>query len=286
MTRAKTGVYDVSAVEHELPSALKDLDHRCNPSLFGSADEPDAQNEFLRAWFHPHALRALLIYRSLIPRHEYQDLMKVVLSRAARSARLTTHYNLDFPKKPQTEPYECHKHGGICKPTTEAYQFIRRYTLDTIDRVKEFAETRKGAKVEILWDNSRTVELPRFDMIMTSPPYVGLIDYHEQHRYAYELLDLPRRDDQEIGAASKGKSVNAHQNYLAGIKEVFLNARKYMRKKGVAVIVIGDRENLHTDGMAGELGFRLIERLRRHVNRRTGRRNSDFFEDVLIWERT
>ncbi len=286
MTRAKTGVYNVSNVEHELRSALNDLDLRHNPSLFGSAEEPDAHNEYLRSWFHPNALRALLIYRSLISRYEYQDLMKIVLSRSARSARLTTHFNLDFPKKPQTEPYECYKHGGVCKPTTDAYQFLRRYTLDTIDRVREFAESRKEAKVEIIWDNSRTVELPRFDMIMTSPPYVGLIDYHEQHRYAYELLNLPRRDDQEIGAASKGKSVNAHQNYLAGIKEVFSNARKYMKKNGVAVIVIGDRENLYTDEMAEELGFTPVERLRRHVNRRTGRRNSDFFEDVLIWERT
>jgi len=286
MTRVKTAVYDVPKVEHELRSALNELDLQHNPSLFGSIKKPDADNDYLRAWFHPNALRALLIYRSIIPKYEYQDLMKVVLSRSARSARLTTHYNLDFPKKPQTEPYECYKHGGICKPTTDAYQFLRRYTLDTIERIKKFAEFRKGARVEIIWDDARTAKLPLFDMVMTSPPYVGLIDYHEQHRYAYELLDLPRRDDKEIGAASKGKSVNAHENYLAGIKEVFANARQHMRKNGVAVIVIGDRENLYTDQTAEELGFRPVERLRRHVNRRTGRRNSDFFEDVLIWKRT
>ena len=286
MTRAKTGVYNVSRVKSELQSALAELDFRYNPSLFGSSEVFDNQSEYLRDWFHPNALRALLIYRSLIPRYEYHELMKIILSRAARSARLTTHFNLDFPKKPQSEPYDCYKHGGICKPTTDAYQFLRRYTLDTIDRVSEFSELRREAKVEIIWDDARTVKLPRFDMIMTSPPYVGLIDYHEQHRYAYELLNLPRRDDQEIGAASKGKSVNAHQNYLAGIKDVFANARKYMKKDGVAVIVIGDREGLYTDSMADELGFRLVERLRRHVNRRTGRRNSDFFEDVLIWKRT
>ena len=34
-----------------------------------------------------------------------------------------------------------------------------------------------------------TGELP-FDAVVTSPPYPGLIDYHEQHRYAYELLGL------------------------------------------------------------------------------------------------
>jgi len=210
--------------------------------------------------------------------------MNVILSRAARSARLTTHHNLDFPKEPQREPYECRKHGGICTPTTDAYQFIRRYTLDTIDRVTEFARIRTEAKVEVLWEDATSVKLPKFDMIMTSPPYVGLINYHEQHRYAYELLRLPRRDESEIGSASKGSSAKAHQEYLQGIKNALANARKYLKKGGVAVVVIGDRKNLYTDDLAKELGFRVAERLQRHVNRRTGRRNSDFFEDVLIWQ--
>jgi len=127
------------------PSRTFDLRH--NPSLFGSAEEPDAHNVYLRAWFHPNALRALLIYRSLIPRYEYQDLMRVVLSRAARSARLTTHYNLGLPEKaPDPNRTNAIKHGGICKPTADAYQFIRRYTLDTIDRIREFAETPERSK--------------------------------------------------------------------------------------------------------------------------------------------
>ena len=40
----------------------------------------------------------------------------VVLARAARSARLTTHFDLDFPRAPQREPYWCHKHKRECRP--------------------------------------------------------------------------------------------------------------------------------------------------------------------------
>jgi len=283
IARAKAAHYDLPKMDHELREALQRLDMGFSPSLFHQASEVETESSYLKEWFHPDALRALLVYRDLIPQYQYQDLMKVILSRSARSARLTTHHNLDFPKKPQLEPYECRKHDRICKPTTDAYQFLSRYTLDTIERVKEFSSIQTSAKAEVLWEDARYAKLPKFDMVMTSPPYVGLIDYHEQHRYAYELLDLPRQDAKEVGAAFKGKSVGAHKEYLEGIKTVVANTLRYLRKDGVAVIVIGDRENLYTDELGRELGFRTEERLSRHVNRRTGRRNSDFFESVLIW---
>ena len=41
-----------------------------------------------------------------------------------------------------------------------------------------------------------------FDGVITSPPYPGLIDYHEQHRYAYELLGLEEQRDLELGKGS------------------------------------------------------------------------------------
>jgi tRNA G10 N-methylase Trm11 len=127
------------------------------------------------------------------------------------------------------------------------------------------------------------VVFPRIDAVITSPPYVGLIDYHEQHRYAYELLDLPIRSEQEIGAASKGSSRRAQEAYTAHIGEVFSNFRKRLSKNGVAVIVVHDKNELYKD-LASQLGFRLREKYERHVNRRTGRRASDFFEEILIWE--
>ena len=284
VARSKVAKYDVALLEHEIRSALSELHLIFEPNLFDKGEDIESCNEFLCEWFHPEALRALLVYRKLISRFHYQDLMKVILSRSARSARLTAHHNLDFPKKPQREPYECRKHDRMCSPTTDAFQFIRRYSLDTIERVKEFAEIRTNSRVEVIWDNSQSVKLPKFDMIMTSPPYVGLIDYHEQHRYAYELLGLPMREQDEIGAAFKGKSIKAHEQYMMGIKAVLANARRYLKPSGIAVIVVGDRENLYTDELAKDLDFRLVERLRRHVNRRTGRRNGDFFEDVLVWK--
>jgi hypothetical protein len=47
------------------------------------------------------------------------------------------------------------------------------------------------------------------------------------------------------------------------------------------VIVVDDRRDLYP-GILEAAGLRLEDRYRRHVNRRTGRRAGEFFEDVLV----
>ena len=143
-------------------------------------------------------------------RHQTPDLdrwrVRERTRRAARSSRLTTHFDLDFPKRPQTEPYHCYKHARTCQPTQDALQFLNRYGLDTLQRIKEFSRIARSSKTVIVHGDARFAQLPKFDLAITSPPYVGLIDYHEQHRYAYELLGLPSKAEHEIGAA-----LHAHQ---------------------------------------------------------------------------
>src|SRR5262249_36776076 len=147
---------------------------------------------YVGRWFAPQAAAELLAWRDLAGEYEHADVMRVVLARAARSARLTTHFDLDFPRAPQCEPYWCHKHRRECRPIDRAEHFLRRYALDTLVRIKQFARVRaRGCEAAVLHGDSRELEWGGpFDAVVTSPPYPGLIDYHEQHRYAYELLGL------------------------------------------------------------------------------------------------
>src|SRR5574341_1187676 len=243
-----------------------------------------AHSKYLALWFAPQALRELIAYRDLISNYQSQDIMKVILSRSARSSRLTTHFDLDFPKKPQTEPYWCYKHSRTCVPTETAFQFLRRYSLDTIRRLEEFANLRTNAQVSIVHGDSRFEKIPPVDGVLTSPPYVGLIDYHEQHRYAYELLGLIDKSHLEIGAAKRGASRAAKQEYRQSIAEVFRHAAEYMKKDAVAVVVVHDKHSLYPE-VAGECGFEVAHVIERHVNRRTGRRAGEFFEQIYIWRR-
>jgi SAM-dependent methyltransferase len=291
LTRAKTANYNPFVVEHDLRDALGKLEQfvggragqlSLDPELIDVATETVASSEYLREWYDVRALAELLFYRSLLSNYDSSELMAVVLSRAARSARLTTHFGLDFPKKPQTEPYECAKHRRICQPTREAYKFLRRYTLDTIKRVKEYERLRSDADASVLHGDARAVDHGvKFDGLITSPPYPGRIDYHEQHRYAYELLGLKDRRTDEIGAAEKGTSKAAVDAYVADMVLVFENARRHLRKGARVIIVIDDSRSLY-DQILGEAGLAIEERRKRHVNRRTGRRNGEFFEEIIV----
>lgn len=283
LSEVKTHQYDVDKAERQIRDILGRMQLALKSALLDpGAAEHKTDSEYLRAWFASEALRELLCYRSFITEYEYEDLLRVILSRAARSARLTTHYDLDFPKKPQTEPYFCYKHSRTCRPTTSALKFLRRYSLDTIRRLKEFERLRTAATVTVIHGDARIVEFPPFDMVITSPPYVGLIDYHEQHRYAYELLGLPLKEELEIGAASNGSSQRAKADYQQGIAEVFSNVKRSLSQDGVVVVVVGDRHGLYDD-IADSCGLYLETRLERQVNRRTGRRAGDFYESILIW---
>jgi DNA modification methylase len=140
-------------------------------------------------------------------------------------------------------------------------------------------------KATVINGDSRCIKFPKVDMVMTSPPYVGLIDYHEQHRYAYELLGLSREGEpSEIGPAKRGSSQAAKQAYADGIADVLLHTLDHVTPNGVMVVVVGDRHDLY-GSIAKRLGVRIEHILRRHVNRRTGRRSTDFYEQVIVWRK-
>lgn len=281
LARVKTAAYKPFVVEHDLRESLT----RLNEFVEGPSRQfspPASSSAYLSDWFDNRALAELLFYRSLLTDYESGELMAVVLSRSARSARLTTHDGLDFPRRPQTEPYRCAKHGGTCQPTREAHKFLRRYTLDTIRRVKEYERLRSGAKTIVLHADARVAEYGmKFDGLITSPPYPGRIDYHEQHRYAYELLGLTDRREEEIGAAANGTGKAAVAKYVEDMVAVFANATRQLRPGARIVIVINDARSLY-DRILGEAGVIVDERLKRHVNRRTGRRNGEFFEEIIL----
>jgi DNA methylase len=277
LMRVKTEEHNPFVLERELRDVLARFE-RGEGSSGGS-------NPYVRKWFAPQAQADLLRFRSLLGGYEHADVLRVVLARSARSARLTTHFDLDFPKDPQTDAYWCHKHKRECRPVERAEHFLRRYTLDTLARLKEFGRVRKERAAVIVHGDAREVDLAGpFDAVVTSPPYPGLIDYHEQHRYAYELLDLDDRRARELGAAERGSAKAALTAYVEGIAAVLAACRTAVRPRGRIVIVVNDRRDLYPE-ILERAGLSLEQRYQRHVNRRTGRRTGEYFEDVLVARR-
>jgi DNA modification methylase len=278
LSRVKATAYALGTLEMSLKSVLEEA-RQAGPAPL------DEASDWLRRWYAPRALGELLRYHEVASERlddPSWDVAKIVLSRAARSARLTTHFDLDFPRVPTTAPYFCHKHKRVCRPVEEAAKFLSRYTVDTVRRIRAFAEVRTDRRVEVFHEDARTVRLGHhIDGIITSPPYPGLIDYHEQHRYSYELLKLRDRRDDEIGAAAGGSSSRAVGAYVADMTAVFANAARELRRDAPIVIVVNDSRNLYPEILAAG-GLLLEDTITRHVNRRTGRRAGEFFESILV----
>jgi hypothetical protein len=272
LMRVKTARYAPFVLEAEIRDAAS--------RLGSSAERPTS---YLREWFSPQAAAELLHFRSLLGAYEHADVLRVVLARSARSARLTTHFDLEFPKAPQREPYWCHKHRRTCRPVWQANKFLSRYLADTLARLEEFQRVRdRSREALVLHGDARDVDLDGpFDGVVTSPPYPGLIDYHEQHRYAYELLGLDDRRERELGAAQRGTGRAALEAYVTGISEVFVRCAAALRPGAPLIVVVNDRRELYPE-ILGRAGLRLVDRLERHVNRRTGRRSGEYFESILV----
>jgi hypothetical protein len=272
LMRVKTARYDLFALEKELRDAH---------SLRGRAGSRPAG--YLKEWYAPRAAVELQHFRELLEGYEHADVLRVVLARAARSARLTRHFDLEFPKAPQRGPYWCYKHKRTCSPVEEADKFLSRYLLDTLARLKEFQRVRaRGREAVVLHGDACEVALEGpFDAVLTSPPYPGLIDYHEQHRYAYELLGLDDRREHELGAAARGTSRAAVAEYVSGISAVLRRCAESLAPGAPAIVVVNDRRDLYP-AIFETAGLRVVERLERHVNRRTGRRAGEYFESVFV----
>jgi hypothetical protein len=275
LMRVKTRSYNLFVLEREVRDALARME--------GGEGEAAAPTAYVAEWFAPQAVEDLLRFRSLLDGYEHADVLRVVLARAARSARMTPHFDLDFPRTPQRGEYWCHKHRRTCRPVERAAHFLRRYGLDTVRRIKDFARVRaRGREVNVLHGDSRELNFGGpFDGLVTSPPYPGLIDYHGQHRYAYQLLGLDELSELELGSAARGTSATTLAAYSEGIADTMRNAAAALRPGAPVVIVVNDRRDLYP-AILERAGLRLDQRYRRHVNRRTGRRAGEFFEDVLV----
>ena len=276
LMRVKTTRYNLFTLERDVRDAIAKLAEE-------RSDNVPPGSRYVRDWYAPRAAAELLRFRDGAAGREHSHVLDVVLTRAARSARMTPHYDLDFPARPQREPYWCHKHRRECRPVARASHFLERYALDTLARIKEFHRVRRPRREAVVFHgDARRLDFGRtFDGIVTSPPYPGLIEYHEQHRYAYELLGLAELREDEIGRPSHGTGRAALQNYVDSMIAALSNARGQLRPGAPVVVVVNDRRDLYPEILA-RAGLRLEERFRRHVNRRTGRRAGEFFEDILV----
>ncbi|MEX0920473.1 MAG: DNA methyltransferase [Candidatus Pacearchaeota archaeon] len=257
-------------------------------------------NNFLYKWFSKRVRQELFYYIKSLEKIEderLKDALMVILSRTARSCRATKHSDLATLTEPQIGPYYCPKHKKICTPVNSTIKHLIRYTYDTIKRLKEFSQLKKDVHSEAIHGDSREVNIideikkqnPEFgkiienkkiDGIFTSPPYVGQIDYHEQHAYSYELFDIQREDNKEIGPLYKGRGKQARDEYVEGISRVLRNISRFVKDEGHFFIVANDKYNLYPL-IAEKSGLKIIDKFKRPVLNRTEKDRHPYSEIIF-----
>ena len=255
---------------------------------------------FVDKWYLRPILQQIEFVRDLVEGVQdakIRDILTVILSRTTRSCRATTHFDLATLKEPVSWPYYCHKHGTICKPLFSIVGWWTRYAEDTIKRLGEFSKIRTETDQLCLTGDSRTLDLhreletlcPRLGSligqrgiagIFSSPPYVGLIDYHDQHAYAYDLFSLVRRDDLEIGPLSDGQGKRSRERYVTSIAEVLVNCRRFLAEDAHVFLVANDKHDLYPM-IAERSGLSIVRRFRRPVLNRTERDKGAYAESIF-----
>ena len=260
----------------------------------------DKADNFLDKWYSQHIREEIeFVFNEIkkIKNIDTKKIVSVILSRTIRSCRATTHADLATLVEPITATYYCAKHGKMCKPLFSILKWWETYSKDTIKRIEQFDKLRTQTFQSCLTGDSRTIDIfselkkknfafaelaekEKIKGIFSSPPYVGLIDYHEQHAYAYDLFGFKRKDDLEIGPLFKGQGKEAKLSYIQGISDVLNNCKNYLADDYDIFLVANDKYNMYPT-IAENAGMKIVNQFKRPVLNRTEKDKGAYSEIIF-----
>ena len=257
-------------------------------------------NNFLEKWYLQHIREEInFVFHEIkkIKDVSTKKIISIIFSRAMRSCRATTHADLATLVEPITTTYYCAKHGKICKPIFSILKWWETYSKDTLKRLAQFNKCRTPTLQTCLTGDSRTIDIfsqlrrqnlllaemaekQKIKGIFSSPPYVGLIDYHEQHAYAYDLFGFERNDLLEIGPLFRGQGKEAKQSYICGISEVLNNCKRFLAEDYNVFLVANDKYKMYPT-IARNAGMKIVNQFKRPVLNRTEKDKGAYAEIIF-----
>jgi len=260
----------------------------------------DKNETFLDKWYSKQIRNEIDFVYSEIKKIKNpctKNILSVILSRTIRSCRATTHADLVTLFEPVNATYYCGKHGKICKPLFSILKWWKTYTKDTVVRINQFNKLRTDTYQYCLTGDSRTINIfdeiekinsnfgellknQKINGIFSSPPYVGLIDYHEQHAYAYDLFGFKRNDELEIGPLFRGQGKEAKESYVEGISSVLNNCKKYLADNYNVFLVANDKYNMYPV-IAENTNMKIVNQFKRPVLNRSEKDKAAYSEIIF-----
>ena len=263
------------------------------------SDEIGANGEgsdpFLESWFSRSTLAQLRFIWGIIERESGQvrDALRLIFSdvlfacASSKGARTSTgglrrHHWGWIADNVQPKLLVDHDAGSAFRE--------RLASAKTLQRIA-------GEQPVISREDARQLSLPdsSVDLVVTSPPYVGVIDYTHANRLLYAWMGWPLRIERsnEIGARYKRARLKIIDEYLADMDLCWGQICRVLRPGGYCAIVIGESrtfpdtvaETTRRLGERLELAWGPITRIptRRRVSEREAR---PAVEQILVYRKS
>jgi len=213
-------------------------DHR-GPGLAGT-------DPALADWYHPDTLAQLRsVWQIVSGVHEprTRSALELIFSDTLFACASTG------GSKTSTGKSRKHHWGWVADnvlPSPPVWHDVNRLFGERLGRLVQVVATSKVLDVSrstVKFEDVRCLSLPdrSADVVITSPPYLGMIDYALANRLTYLWFGWPllRDRDIEIGARCRRNRLDEPQDYMASITVARDQICRILRAGGHCAIVIG-----------------------------------------------
>jgi site-specific DNA-adenine methylase len=229
--RAKTEEYDTKLLKKEIFDMFNNVTQFLPET---NVQTKESASTLTSADAASEVLQAARFCEGSISKYNYQNALRTILSRAI------------YP----------FNHNGWDNNAPQL--FVKRLQLsskDVLRRIQDFSKVRSNHSINVVRGDSRIVNLKELacdhkqkpDFVLTSPPYLGRMNYHDLFSYAYDLFEIPRHDKEEIGSRSLDTGFPARRKYVEDMVASFSNIRENVRPGAQLVVVVEDRFGLYPE---------------------------------------
>jgi DNA modification methylase len=200
----------------------------------------------LQAWFHPHTFDLLCtLWRQIA------DVKDTAAKRVLEMLFTDTLFACASPGMSLTKTGNRRRHhwgwiaDNVIPKTKYSHDAIGlfRKRLSQALCVAEHSKQISKASFSISRDDATRLSLGdnSVDLVVTSPPYLGMIDYTLANRLTYEWMQWPLDEDigKELGARRFRNRASALEDYLAAMKLATDEIYRVLKERGCCALVIG-----------------------------------------------
>ena len=288
LSRAKTNPPSWHAVNN----AIDDLERKYRRS---ESFDPDAPPD-IRMLYHPKTLRQIYFVRSYLLRQPIsgwtpEDSMIAgglagIMHGSFRRDGSSRYLSISMPNTFSMSPTYVQKfirEKGLTPPDQDVFKCLRnkvaRLYLDSSDGLVGAARSQDAAKLL----RSRNIRPKSVDLIVTSPPYLQVMNYGTSNWIRLWLLGLDEVGrERGVGRRSLNAALDhqhTYNSYRDFILRVLLGFERVLKDDGVAIMIIGDVADPGKapiplaariwDDLAPKTGLRLVGLIEDHLATQT-----------------